>query len=140
MNKLEIWCPDTIIDGPFHLTKFNYLGKLSISFENENGQEITFTYNQNINGRYILASRFTDEMKRGDLVNSALKARENYAKNLKAWYLYKVTDSDFIKWYDDLSGPGSDYIKNIEHHIYSGSEDTFEVLSEYEPEVTVKNI
>ncbi|WP_106494953.1 hypothetical protein [Lentibacillus sp. Marseille-P4043] len=51
-----------------------------------------------------------------------------------------MTNSDFVEWYDQLIGPGSEMYPHIEHHIYFTSDDTFEVLSEYEPRIIVSEL
>ncbi|MDY7044986.1 hypothetical protein RVS70_12325 [Virgibacillus sp. M23] len=108
-----------------------------IKVENEN-RIFSFIYDQSEFGNFVLAIRLIDEMKASYLLEAASIAREDYfGDNKQNWYLYKTTKSEFIKWFDNLHGPGTD-IDNIEHQIISTSETTFEILSKYEPIVKVE--
>ncbi|QAS51467.1 hypothetical protein HLI_04135 [Halobacillus litoralis] len=84
-----------------------------------------------------MAFRFTDEMKSSSLLELASKARTNYfGKDDKSWYLYKMAKSEFLDWYDNQPGPGRD-LYDIQHHIISTSETTFEILCKYEPRINI---
>lgn len=101
----------------------------------------SFIYDQQgRSGNFVEAFRFMDEMKAGYLFQEASAARRRYfGDDRHPWYLYKSTRSDFIHWYDQLPGPGTD-LYPVEHHVISTVESTFEILSTYEPKVIVENI
>ncbi|WP_205439704.1 hypothetical protein, partial [Peribacillus alkalitolerans] len=138
-RKLVVWRPKDGLEGPLHYVEVKFADGLQLVFEDESNTEIKIIYNQNINSKFVLAFRFTDDLKRGDLSKIAREARIEYFNtiNAKPWYFYKMINSDFIHWFDQLPGPGSNEISNIQHFIFMCSEETFEVISEYEPIVQI---
>jgi|GEM_PF-3429002 len=101
----------------------------------------SFIYDQQLKtANFVEAFRFMDEIKASYLVHEASEARQKYFGDRKLpWYLYKSTSSDFIDWYNQLPGPGTD-VYHIEHHVIATVDSTFEILSMYEPKVLVENI
>lgn len=133
--NLEVWIPSTEIKGVLHLVEFTYVKGLQITLEDDQANIYQIQFNKIKNGNYVLACRFADEMKRSDLAKPAYQARKSKAGVIgNAWSLYKVKDSDFIDWYDQLPGPGSEHY-HIEHYIIATSDETFEILSEVEPTI-----
>ncbi|MCE7792826.1 hypothetical protein K8O68_10405 [Salipaludibacillus sp. CUR1] len=138
-RKLEVWEPIENFNGSLHFKEMMY-GEEGLKFIfNDNLQnEFHFTYGDFRDGMFVWAVRFTEEFKRGDLVEIASEARKTaFGADNKEWCFYKMTDSDFINWHDQLSGPSSEAF-SVEHHLFVTTQDTFEVISEYEPKVTVK--
>ncbi|MDL4840545.1 hypothetical protein [Aquibacillus rhizosphaerae] len=138
-SNWKIWNPSKYNHG-------KYLEKLELT-ESQNGLVIkvesdrhifSFIYDHLECGNYVEAFRFVDEMKGSYLLKELSLAREKYLEESnKKWYLYKSTNSDFINWYNNLPGPGTD-IYNIEHQVILTSETTFEILSKYEPKIIVE--
>ncbi|WLD92710.1 hypothetical protein [Alkalihalobacillus sp. AL-G] len=134
-RKLQVWEPIKDM-GDMELVNFNVVGKVNITLEDKH-REYSFLYDKRINGNFVLACRFTHEMKKGDLVPLVVQAQQEYfVSATRPWSTYKMTNSDFIQWYDSLPGPGSNDI-HIEHHIFATSDYTIEVLSEYEPKINI---
>lgn len=130
-KNLVAWVPNIDIKGELHLVEFKYLRGLQITVEDNQDNTYLILFNKEKNGNYILACRFADEMKRSDLAVPAKKARNSQLIE-GAWSLYKEINSDFVDWYDQLPGPGSEHY-NIEHYVIITSDETFEILSETEP-------
>lgn len=107
----------------------------------EDGHKIfSFIYDQKMQGKFVEAVRFMDEVKGSYLLKEATHAREKYSDNrYKGWHFYKSTNSDFIDWYDHLPGPGTD-VYPIQHHVISTVELTYEILSMYEPRIEVEKL
>lgn len=138
-TKYHVWEPLKGISDNLDYIEFKFAKGLQLKFEDRDGNEINFIYDQLINGMFVWASRFTEESIRGDIDQLALQARINHFNSEnKSWCLYKVSNSDFLEWYDELPGPGSDLFPEVEHHVFMSSEIIFDVLSEYEPKVIVK--
>ncbi|WP_312099269.1 hypothetical protein [Niallia sp.] len=133
--NLKVWIPSTEIKGELHLVEFKYSKGLQITLEDNQANIYQIQFNKMNNGNYVLACRFADEMKRSDLAEPAYQARKNEGDAVrKSWSLYKAINSDFVDWYDQLPGPGSEHYQ-IEHYIIATSEETFEILSEVEPTI-----
>ncbi|SDZ16330.1 hypothetical protein SAMN05421736_10730 [Evansella caseinilytica] len=135
-RKLHVWQPIETFKGELHLVEMYFQEGLRFTFEDDGGMECTFMYDQCINGMYVWSCRFTEEFKRSDLAVIATEAiQERFGDKNKTWCFFKMTNSDYVDWYDQLGGPGSDRDPHIQHHIFITSENIFEVLSEYEPKV-----
>ncbi|CAI9395397.1 hypothetical protein ACTQ5K_18100 [Niallia sp. Sow4_A1] len=133
--NLKVWIPSIAIEGALELVEFKYSKGLQITLEDIQNNTYQIQFNKEKNGNYILACRFADEMKRSDLAEPAFQARKNEVDTVrKSWSLYKAINSDFVDWYDQLPGPGSEHY-HIDHYIIVTSDETFEILSEVEPTI-----
>lgn len=136
-EKYIIWEPIKSYTPELHLEKVLLEEGLKITFKDEDDKIITFHYNRYDNYAYILSYRVIDEFI-GSLEYSA--KLENIRKNNPdiKWSFFKVKDSSYINWYDSLM-PGivANSYPNIEHHVYFDSQYIIEVLSTYEPHVTI---
>ena len=124
-EKLIIWEPIKSYSNELHLVNILHENGLKIILEDEGGQTVTFHYDRYHNEPYILSQKLTRSR------------NESHNPNRKWWTLFKVTNSNYVRWYDSLPGPGTDLDPHIEHHIYICSEYTIDVMSTYEPKVTV---
>ncbi|QKS70480.1 hypothetical protein FLK61_27390 [Paenalkalicoccus suaedae] len=137
-KKLEVWEPIEGFKDSLHFTSMTYEDGLTFIFTDDLENEFHIVYDQNKDGMYVWSVRFTEEFKRGDLVQIAADARkEFFGSETTEWCFYKMINSDFMRWHDQLSGPGSDVFA-AEHHLFMTTTDTFEVLSEYEPKIIVR--
>lgn len=84
-------------------------------------------------GDYIWTYRYINEIKRSDLNKLIEKADRSNLIDESAHHFYKVVNSDYIGWYDQLPWLGSQDAPNVEHHIYMYNDGIFEVISDYEP-------
>ncbi|MFQ3544360.1 hypothetical protein Q7A53_09740 [Halobacillus rhizosphaerae] len=136
---MKVWKPMEEISGELDKVEVRDGAEgLIIIVENET-REFIIKYQKEAFNNFVLAFRSTSEMKSSYLGNAARKARIDFFGSAEQpWSLYKMESSDFIKWFDQLSGPGSD-IFDIEHQLIITSETTYEILSTYEPVITVKN-
>lgn len=54
----------------------------------------------------------------------------------EASYIYSVTNSNYIKWLDDISNSiSSDMEKNMKHFVFFTGDDFIEVLASCEPDI-----
>lgn len=59
--------------------------------------------------------------------------------NKEAYYMFKVQNSDFIKWNDRVCPFKSTDYPQLEHHLFLTSDDIIETLSIFEPKFIVKD-
>src|SRR5690625_3758811 len=108
-EKLIIWERIKSYSNELHLVNILHENGLKIILEDEGGKTVTFHYDRYHNEPYILSYRVTDEFKRGDLYQKITNAiNESHYLNKKSWTLFKVINSNYVRWYDSLSGPGRD--------------------------------
>lgn len=126
------WLDDAGLTMPYDNNK-----RLTISVENEQ-YIFHFVYDQEMEfGNCIQSLRIIDHLHSDYLVLELGQAKKKYfgeGYESKSWYLYRATNSDFIRWYDSLPGPGTDMFP-IEHHVIRTESTTYEILSRYEPKV-----
>ncbi|MTD31370.1 hypothetical protein [Planomicrobium sp. YIM 101495] len=138
MEKLHAWQPVTFIKGRNHaslgfLQVTAYMDHLKISFTDETGALIEVIYDQPISPveYYVWSYRFSTEYGRFDLLS-----REREYSGLKdkdALHFYKVSNSEYIEWFDRNPLVNSKTHPALEHHLYLSGNEIVEVLSEYEP-------
>ncbi|RWZ54551.1 hypothetical protein EQV77_14880 [Halobacillus fulvus] len=139
MNTLEVWRPPNYVGGEYlnHISVQLSPAGLSFQLENEK-HEYEVLFNQIEFGNYVLSFRQLEDMKGTYLWKGTSAAREEFFGTSKSnWHLYKTSQSDYIKWFDTLPGPGSES-QSMTHYIIVTTESTFEILSTYEPELIVK--
>ena len=93
-------------------------------------------------GHPVLTFRFTDEMARSDIESLIGQlAKENFHKNIKLHNeltFFKIENSSYLAWYDSVFSARPILHPNAEHHLYITSNFFIDVLSEYEPVVSIK--
>lgn len=135
MEKLKVWKPVQSVTMPIFLQELRYDQKgMKLVVVDAEGYEYGIFYNQNIDGRFVLGARFTDEMKNSYWAEQAKEARSRVFLDKGGWPFYKTKSSDFVDWYDRLPGLGSEDLE-LTHYLIATVDDTYEVLSCYEPVV-----
>ncbi|MFJ7666419.1 hypothetical protein ACIQXI_04885 [Lysinibacillus sp. NPDC097195] len=143
-RRLIIWQPVTclqraqIVNASFH---YSDLG-LCLTLIDSNGSEVDIIYDKiSPIQDYVWSFRYTGEIPRSDLVPLVQEAiaQESKIDKTAEWF-YKMTDSDYIEWFDRLPWLGSKEMPNVEHHIYCYNDGIFEVISDYEPRFVLKTI
>ncbi|CEG26234.1 hypothetical protein [Bacillus sp. B-jedd] len=87
---------------------------------------------------YIWTFRHVNEIKRCDLNRLIDRADFSVLNDSTAQHFYKMENSDFLEWYDQLPWLGSGDVPHVEHHIYMYNDGVFEVIADYEPKFIVK--
>jgi len=88
---------------------------------------------------YVWSFRYTGEIPRSDLVPFVDEAlQQENAINLSAEWFYKMSHSDYIAWFDQLPWIGSKEIPHVEHHIYCFNDGVFDIISDYEPNLSLE--
>jgi len=59
--------------------------------------------------------------------------------NKEFYYMYKVENSEFIKWQDSVSPFTSKDYPELEHHLFITDNDIIETLSVFEPRFIIKD-
>lgn len=143
-RKLHIWQPVTcLVRAQIVNAKFNYtdLG-LCLTLIDIKGSEVDIIYDKMSQIQdYVWSFRYAGEIPRSDLVPLVDEAIERESSiNESAEWFYKMSNSDYIKWFDQLPWLGSKEIPNVEHHIYCYNDGIFEVISDYEPRFVIRTI
>jgi hypothetical protein len=83
---------------------------------------------------FVLSYRNTDEGRRLKMLKFLT---EKYGKEFYAeWSFFKVINSTYIEWFNqETYNMYSDY--NIEHYVFLTCDDVVEVLSTYEPQISI---
>lgn len=152
-EKLVVWEP--IEDKVNQFSRFYnellfhemlYQKDFVLVFEDVNHRKkYSFTYKQDKTTTYaIISFRLFDEMTRPDVENLISKVGEQREEDglSKLTYeptFYKVENSSFLSWYDNIHPARVGLHPNAEHHLYITSDYMIDVLSEHEPIVTVEN-
>lgn len=143
MNGNEVWTlwkPENYIhESSIEKVAF-YEGTEGLVIKVENDTKIySFIFNKIEFGNYVEVFRTLDEMKAGYLSEVFGDARKKELGSInEKWYLYKTKSSEFIDWFDNLPGPGTD-LNKLEHFVICTSDTTFEIISRYEPKLVVEN-
>lgn len=145
-RRVQIWQPVTslakdnvVFANLEHTDKLDKYG-LRIELTDINGNIVEIIYDKIslIMGDYIWTYRYINEIKRCDLNKLIDVADCTNLKDSTAHHFYKMENSDFIEWYDQLSWLGSEDASFVEHHIYMYNDGIFEVISDYEPRFVEK--
>ena len=76
---------------------------------------------------------YTDEGKR---IRTLVNLREKYGKGFhSSWTLFKVEDSEILSWAYAESGLKD--IIQLQHYVIMAADEFIDIISEYEPEVTM---
>ncbi|MEW4286196.1 hypothetical protein [Priestia koreensis] len=145
-ERLVIWEP--LEENPFcrytnemQFVEMHYQKDFVLVFEDFKTQKIyRFTYEQSKAQTYAIVSyRFFDELTRPDidtLIDNLFKEQGNSSYRPT---FYKMENSEFISWYDKVYSARVGMYPNTEHHVYLTADYVLEVLSEYEPTVTIES-
>ena len=138
MEKLHAWQPVTFIKGRNNgdLGFMNVSGQIDhfkISFTDQTKSIIDVIYDQTDGpiGYSVWSYRYSTEYGRFDLLSKEMD--RSGIQDPHALYFYKVTNSDYIKWFDMNPLINGQTNPKLEHHLYLNGNDIIEVLSEYEP-------
>lgn len=83
----------------------------------------------------VYSYRFTDE---SCFLRTLDYLKENYDNGLvHGTSLYKVENSKYLGWFKEESYGAYD---NVKHYVFYTADDVLEVLSPYEPQVTLEDI
>jgi len=141
-RKLHIWQPITcLVRAKIVNAKLNYtdLG-LCLTLIDIKGSEVDIIYDRMSQIQdYVWSFRYTGEIPRSDLVplvNDAIEQESSI--DVSAEWFYKMSNSDYIEWFDQLPWLGSKEIPNVEHHIYCYNDGIFDVISDYEPRFVIR--
>lgn len=138
MEILRAWQPITSMKGRnladlgfFEIiTRFDCL---KIRFDDVKDNKFEVIYDQTISPveYYVWSYRFSTEYGRFDLNSKQIDLSGVIDKD--SLYFYKVSNSEYIKWFDRNPLINSKTNPKLEHHLYMNGDQVFEVLSEYEP-------
>ncbi|MFK5708061.1 MULTISPECIES: hypothetical protein [Lysinibacillus] len=141
-RRLHIWQPITsLVRAQIVNAKFNYtdLG-LCLTLIDIKGSEVDIIYDRMSQIQdYVWSFRYAGEIPRSDLVplvDDAIERESSFDESAE-WF-YKMSNSDYIEWFDQLPWLGSKEIPNVEHHIYCYNDGIFEVISDYEPRFVIR--
>ena len=144
-QKLHVWRPSANILREYTVNdcaRYNENGFV-ITLSDIYGTTLEIVYDRysQIIGDYIWAFRYKNEIPQpGYLVHLMEEARkeDNDVENFDPYKItfYKMINSDFIK---EMGFESMKDAPKLEHHLYPFYEGIFEVISEYEPKVILKN-
>jgi len=142
IRSLHIWQPVTCLErAQIVNAKINYtdLG-LCLTLIDRKGTEVDIIYDTMSQIQdYVWSFRYAGEIPRSDLVPLVQEAIEQEtAIDKSAEWFYKMSNSDYIEWFDQLPWLGSKEIPNVEHHLYCYNDGIFEVMSDYEPRFVIR--
>ncbi|UED82381.1 MULTISPECIES: hypothetical protein [unclassified Lysinibacillus] len=141
-RRLHIWQPVTCLQrAQIVNAQLNYSDRgLYLTLTDINGSEVDIIYDKiSPIQDFVWSFRYAGEIPRSDLfplVNESIE--QNPPTNPCAEWFYKMSNSDYIEWFDQLPWIGSKEIPNVEHHIYCYNDGIFEVISDYEPRFVIK--
>ncbi|KQL36097.1 hypothetical protein [Psychrobacillus sp. FJAT-21963] len=151
-EKLTVWEPIKTKDNQFSrlynelvFFEMHYQKDFVLVFEDtDHSKKYIFTYDYNKSQKYaIITFRLFDEMTRPDieeLISKVGKEREEEGLSKLTYEpnFYKVENSSFLSWYDNIFPARASLQPKAEHHLYITSDYIIDVLSEYDPTVAVE--
>lgn len=152
IEKLIVWEPIKAKEIQFSrfynellFYEMHYRKDFVLVFEDvKHSKKYTFTYENKKSQKYaIITFRFFDELTRPDieeLISKVGKVREKEGLSNLTFEptFYKVENSSFLSWYDNIFPARAVLQPKAEHHLYITSDYIIDVLSEYEPTVSVQ--
>lgn len=111
---------------------------LIIHLADWSGNHVKIIYDKNVPniGDWIWAARHSPEVVRSHLSSLCLEAdQKNSNLERNAQSFYKISNSDFMKWFDQLPFLDLKHFPEVEHHLYYLNDEVVEVLSDYEPRI-----
>ena len=97
--------------------------------------DITYDKGTNYLGDYVVSFRYTSEIPMSMLASHAEAARDKSRLNNFEACFYKALDSDYLDRFKPYF-PG-DLADGLEHHIFPVDTGIVEVISDYEPSITL---
>ena len=141
MEILHAWQPVTSIKGR-NLADLGFFeiiphpDYLKIRFNDVNNDIFEVIYDQSATVEYnVWSFRFSTEYGRFDLNNNRTQVDYSGIIDKDSLYFFKVSNSEYIKWFDRNPLINSQTNPKLEHHMYMNGNYVFEVLSEYEPKI-----
>jgi hypothetical protein len=138
---LITWQPtDEITKGFIQVVKFNMnFGDkgLTITLVDKMKTKVDITYDKSTNylGDFVVSFRYTSEIPMSMLASQAEAARDKSRLNNFETCFYKAVDSDYLdRFKPDFPG---DLAGGLEHHIFPVDTGIVEVISDYEPSITL---
>ncbi|MCJ7842689.1 hypothetical protein MUB24_17645 [Lederbergia sp. NSJ-179] len=139
-RKLIAWQPIKHLEkGQITNAHFNFTDHgLYLKLIDIHGNAVDIIYDKMSNMYdFVWSFRYAGEIPRTDLTNLVVEAEdENYIDPAAACF-YKMENSDFVVWFDQLGYMGSDDFPDVEHHLFMYNDGVFEVISDYEPKFIV---
>lgn len=151
-GKLSVWEPIHDTDNQFcrfynelHFVEMHYQKDFTLVFEDTNQtKKYIFTYKQSeFKPNAVITFRLFDETARPDIENLISKVgkqreEDGLGKLTYEPTFYKVLNSSFLSWYDNIFPARVQLQPMAEHHLYISSDYIIDVLSEHEPIVKVE--
>ncbi|RLQ93589.1 hypothetical protein [Falsibacillus albus] len=143
---LHIWQPTTALKGrnPAQ-TAFKEIVRhddyFKISIVDAYDTQVDLIYDQHRPSEvpdveyYVWAYRYGTEYGRFDL--NGKKVDETNRICTESSYFFKVSNSEFIKWFDKNPLINSFTHPTLEHHLYLTGDEVLDVLSIYEPKIII---
>lgn len=97
--------------------------------------DITYDKRTKYFGDYVVSFRYTSAIPMSMLASLAEVARNNSRLNNFESCFYKALDSDYLDWFKPHF-PG-DLADGLEHHIFPVDTGIVEVISDYDPSITL---
>ncbi|MDQ0156507.1 hypothetical protein [Robertmurraya andreesenii] len=150
-EKLLVWEPIHEADNQFSrfnnellFVEMHYQKDFTLVFEDANHtKKYIFTYKQpESRPNAVITFRLFDETARPDienLISRVGKQREEDGLDKLTYEptFYKVLNSSFLSWYDNIFPARVQLQPMAEHHLYISSDYIIDVLSEHDPFVKV---
>ncbi|WP_034757934.1 hypothetical protein [Rossellomorea vietnamensis] len=136
---MHYWRPSNEIGEVLGFEKLEYtFNKVKLTYQIIKGGKlldkyVCFTFNEG-----VLSLRFSDECHRSELNEFTFVDSLNPTSNKREelWPLYKMEKSEFLDWYLSKElGPG--FGDKITDFVFVDQENVLEILSSYEPTVTI---
>ncbi|WP_422122405.1 hypothetical protein DHX103_11400 [Planococcus sp. X10-3] len=138
VGTVHAWQPVTNLDSTrVQLIEFiKGQDNLSIHLADLSGNHVKIIYDRNVVnlGDWVWAARHTPEAPSSHLSAPCMESiKQNPNLDRNAYCFYKLTDSEFMSWFDQLSFFELKDFPEVEHHLYYLMDDVVEILSDYEP-------
>ncbi|MGD7044905.1 hypothetical protein [Jeotgalibacillus proteolyticus] len=140
MESLTLWNKSENIYGlAYSLSLFMTPDKVTIQAELENKQTISVLFDRlSLTGSKVWSAIYTSELYRGDLTEKIQLCKRSFeTKDSSFPLIYLMENSNFIKRFDEYGYPSSEDVKDLKHFVFVSENDIVEVLSEYDPKVSV---
>ncbi|WP_243299733.1 hypothetical protein [Bacillus litorisediminis] len=142
---LHIWQPSTFLKGknPSQMVLVEVIrgnNHLKILFEDTFDNQVEIIYDQLMQPMEYFVWAFRHSTETGRYGLRFKEINDSGLISPDSPYFFKVSNSEFIKWFDDQNPLfNSKTYPNLEHHLYITGDEVFDVLSTYEPKIIEKN-
>lgn len=140
IGTVHSWQPITNLQKDYvELVEFSK-GKngLFIHLADASGNHAKVIYDKNVPslGDWVWAARHSPEAPQSHLSAPCMEAnRNNPNLDRNVFSFYKITGSEFMSWFDQLSFLELKHFPEVEHHLYYLMDEVVEVLADYEPRI-----